>query len=585
MTKPLTTFIAATVCALSAVNGVEAASRPNVVLIITDDQGYGDLGHTGNHVIMTPKLDALAQSSARLTNFYVSPVCAPTRACLMTGRYNYRTRVVDTFKGRAMMEPREVTVAEILRSAGYETGIFGKWHLGDNHPMRPQDQGFDEDLVHRGGGIGQNSDPRMPDERGNYTDPILFHNGTQKQVRGYCTDVYFDGALKWIEDCQSRRRSFFAYIATNAPHGPFYDVPDALYQKYKSRDLKPVSLGGNDDLDRLARVFAMVTNIDENVGKLLQKLDALKLADDTIVIFMVDNGPNTRRFVGSMRGRKTEVHQGGIRSPFFVRWPGRLEAGDASDRVAAHIDVLPTVLEACGVAIPAGLKVDGRSLLPLLERRRVDWADRTIFIQSHRGAEPVRYNHFAAVGQRWKLVHPTGFSTETFAGRPKLQLYDLANDPREQYDLSAQHPQLVERLRRAYDMWFDDVSATRANNFAPPRIHLGTPHENPVVLTRQDWQPTTRNGSDGPDANGFWRVRIDRPGTFEVLGRFYKLDQPAKLKLTIGETGQGGSAAAGSTSHSFQAVDVAAGDVDLGIEIKLPDARHGPWQIDVRRLK
>ncbi|MEO8351032.1 MAG: arylsulfatase, partial [Chthoniobacteraceae bacterium] len=383
-----------------AVAGV--AERPNIVLVMTDDQGYGDLGIAGNPVLETPHIDSLARVSASMSRFYVSPVCSPTRACLMTGRYNYRTRVIDTFKGRSMMEPDEVTIAEVLRAAGYRTGIFGKWHLGDNYPLRAQDQGFDESLVLRGGGLAQPSEPIENHEH--YTDPILFHNGEQVRTKGYCTDVYFDAALKFIEAAQLAQKPFFAYIATNAPHGPFHDVPDALYQKYKAKDLTPVLLGNAKSADTVARVYAMIENIDQNLGRLTEKLDRLGLAENTIVIFMVDNGPNTKRYVGPFRGMKSDVHEGGIRSPFFVRWPARLKAGTVSDRMAAHIDVMPTLLEAADIPPPEGLKFDGRSLLPLLEGKKTEWPTRTIVLQTHRGNKPIRFHQTATIQQRWKLV-------------------------------------------------------------------------------------------------------------------------------------------------------------------------------------
>ncbi|UCE48039.1 MAG: arylsulfatase, partial [Phycisphaerales bacterium] len=405
--------------------------RPNVVLIMTDDQGYGDLGATGNPIIQTPNIDAMAARSGSMENFYVHPVCAPTRACLMTGRYNYRTRVVDTWLGRAMMEPQEVTIAEILRQAGYATGIFGKWHLGDNYPMRPMDQGFEESLVHRGGGIGQPADPQGGE--GKYTDPILLDSGKLRQLKGYCTDVYFERAAKWISNCAAQNKSFFAYIPTNAPHGPFHDVPAEILDRYKKMDLsnkrfpqaKGHRLPEESDLDKRARIFAMISNIDDNVGRLFGKLDELGLTENTIVIFMVDNGPNGRRYVAGMKGSKTHVHEGGIRSPFFFHWPGVVAPGQSSDRIAAHIDVLPTILDACGVQKPAGLELDGRSLLPLLKGQQVNWPDRTIVIQSHRGDKPVLYHHFAARTQRWKLLNASGFGNETLKDGPKFELYDM----------------------------------------------------------------------------------------------------------------------------------------------------------------
>jgi len=394
-----------------------AAKPPNVVLIMTDDQGYGDFGVMGNRVIETPHLDAMAGRSASMSTFYVCPVCTPTRACLMTGRYNYRTRAIDTYVGRAMMEPAEVTVAEVLRKAGYATGIFGKWHLGDCYPMRPIDQGFEEALVLRGGGLAQPSEPRENDRH--YTDPILFHNGQQVSTKGYCTDVYFAAATKFIEQAQRAGRPFFVYLPTNAPHSPFHDVPEALRKHYRQKDLASIlvdPLQGKplaDAIDRLSRIAAMITNIDQNVGRLFARLDRLGLTDETLVIFLVDNGPNSRRFVGPFRGSKTDVLEGGIRSPLWLQWPGHLQPGTTRDEPAAHIDLMPTILEACQVELPAHVKLDGRSLLPLLRDPADRWPDRYLATQWHRGDRPARYHHFMIRDARWKLLHNSNFQLTT----------------------------------------------------------------------------------------------------------------------------------------------------------------------------
>ncbi len=553
-------------------------AAPNVVVIITDDQGYGDLGITGNTVIDTPRIDSLARRSGTMERFYVSPVCAPTRACLMTGRYNYRTRCIDTFIGRAMIDPAEVTLAEMLRGAGWATGIFGKWHLGDNHPMRPIDQGFEEALVHRGGGIGQPSDP--PGGEGKYTDAILFHNGTQVHTSGYCTDVYFDAAIAWIEKCRDTGREFFAYIPTNAPHGPFHDVPADLLEKYQSRDLTPVLLGAPKQADRVARVFAMIENIDRNVGRLVDRLGELGILDDTIIMFMVDNGPNTRRYVGPFRGSKSNVLEGGIRSPFYFHWPARVSAGRSSDRIAAHIDIVPTVLEACGVKPPAEVELDGRSFLPLLEGKQVEWPERAIFIQSHRGNVPVRYHNFAAIEQRWKLVNPSGFGRETLPGEPRFELYDIATDPGESRDLAAERPDVVARLRKLYDQWFDDVGSTRPDNYAPPRILIGTPQENPVVLTRQDWRHV-EGRPWAPDSNGFWMLKVARKQQYDVTLRFPAVTESAVAILTVGDATMRALLVAGATGHAFRGLTLPEGDADLRVTIASGEDERGPWQVEV----
>lgn len=365
-----------------------SARRPNVILIMTDDQGYGDLSATGNPVLSTPHTDSLARDGMRFDNFYVCPVCAPTRASLLTGRYYYRTGVVDTFMGRAMMHPGERTVAEILREAGYRTGIFGKWHLGDNYPMRPQDQGFEESLIHGGGGIGQPADPP-----GNtYMDPKLRENGEWKQFQGYCTDIFADAAIGFVE--KHRDTPFFCYLATNAPHTPL-EVPGDW--------VKPFQGGGLDETT--ARIYAMVKNIDDNIGRLLGKLDELGLADDTVVMFLTDNGPQQPgRYNGGMRGLKTTVYQGGVRVPLFVRWPGRVTAGSSTARLAANLDVTPTICDITGAPLPRDREIDGRSLLPLLEGRSGSWADRTICIQWHRGDAPNPRQAAAVVTERYKLA-------------------------------------------------------------------------------------------------------------------------------------------------------------------------------------
>ncbi len=562
----------------------KAPDRPNVIVIMTDDQGYGDFGATGNRVIRTPHLDRMAAGGVRMTRFYVSPVCTPTRACLMTGRYNYRTRAIDTFVGRAMMEPEEVTVAEVLRDAGYATGIFGKWHLGDCYPLRAIDQGFEEALVHRGGGIGQPSDP--PEGKGRYTDAVLFHNGKQVQTKGYCTDVYFDAAMEWIEKNHARGRSFFAYIPTNAPHFPAHDVPQGLYKQYKKAEIQSIMLRKHnakslrDNIDNVARVFAMITNIDDNVGRLFRKLERLDIIDDTLVIFLTDNGPNSRRYVGPLRGMKGDVHEGGVRTVFFAHWRAQLQAGRTCSTLAAHIDIMPTVLDVCGVATPSKVKLDGRSILPLLKGQRVCWPDRTIFIQAHRGNKPVLYHHFCAVGQRWKLVNASGFGRQQLPGPPEFKLYDLCADPGERNNLAKQHRDIAERLKRQYELWFEDVSSTRPDNYAPPRIHVGTPHENPTVLTRQDWRHT-----DGrpwaPDSNGRWLLHVAAAGTYDVRLRFDAEHGTGSAMLMIGAQKHVLPLDASAAECLFEHVQLQAGDTVLRTQLTYDDKAKGTWQAEV----
>jgi arylsulfatase A-like enzyme len=559
--------------------------RPNVILIMTDDQGYGDIGVNGNPILKTPALDTMAAQSARIEYFYVCPVCTPTRASLMTGRYNYRTRAIDTYRGRAMMDPGEVTIADILRGAGYATGIFGKWHLGDNYPMRPQDKGFDEVLVHRGGGIAQPGDP--PGGEGKYTDPVLFRNGKTAPMKGYCTDVYFTEGMKWAESAGSRGRPFFLYLATNAPHGPYHDVPPDKYEYYKKQVISPDRfpatpghpIARNLNADNLARVYAMISNIDDNVGRLFAWLDKQKLKDNTLVIFLTDNGEASVGYNAGLRGRKSDVYEGGIRTPFFVCWPGRLQPRKVTDHIAAHIDVLPTILEACGVCLPQGLKIDGRSILSLLKGQSVDWTDRTLFFQSHRGDHPVLYHNCAVRTERWKLVHNSGFGKEQFTGDPKFELFDMVHDPYETRDVAADHRDIVEDLKHRYEAWFADVSSTRPDNYAPPRICLGTAHEDPTVLTRQDWRGANWSTNDC----GHWEVLVTQPGRYDVKLLFKPLGKPGKAQFKLGQTQAERDIAPRDGSAVLEGVELPAGPANLEAWVIDGPKRAGVMFVEVSR--
>ena len=522
--------------------------RPNVVLIITDDQGYGDLGVHGNEKIRTPNLDHFAGESAGLSQFYACPVCAPTRACLMTGRYNYRTGVVDTYLGRAMMHSDEVTMAEIFKFAGYRTGIFGKWHLGDNYPMRPSEQGFEESLVHNGGGLCQPSD--WPDNT--YFNPMLKRNNEWKESQGYCTDIFFREAMQYIE--MHKDEPFFAYIATNAPHTPL-QIADEYVKPYLDMGLDETT----------AQVYGMVTNIDENFGRLTAKLRELKLEENTIVIFLTDNGPQQERYTAGLRGRKGSVYEGGIRVPFYVRWSGVFEPGRRSDRIAAHIDVLPTLLDACGIDIPEEAALDGRSVLPLLSGDGNAWQDRTLFFQWHRGDEPELFRSSAARNQRYKLVNGN-------------ELYDLETDRGEERNIAGEFPAIAAELRAQYEDWFRDVSSTRG--YAPPRIYLGTQYENPVTLTRQDWR-----GAQGwsDDDLGYWEVKVAEEGDYEIQLRFSELRYPATARFKFGGVEKRQTLKRGETSCSFEGVKLPISEGVLEARLEWSGKSVGVMYVDVRK--
>jgi arylsulfatase A-like enzyme len=546
---------------------------------MSDDQGFGDVACHGNPKIRTPNLDRLAREGTELSNFYVCPVCSPTRASLMTGRYNYRTGVVDTFLGRSLMYPDEVTLPQMLAAAGYRTGIFGKWHLGDNYPMRPQDRGFHEVLVLKGGGIGQPSDPPGGES---YFDPILQHNGRQVKTKGYCSDVLTDAACRFIE--AEQKRPFFVYLAFNAPHAPL-EVPEADYQPYKQMNLSlsefpkvghPVE--GRYDRETTARVYGMVTNLDRDVGRVLAKLDELKLADNTIFIFMTDNGPQQPRYKSGLRGRKGMVYDGGIHVPFFVRWQGVVPASKKVDAVAAHIDLVPTLLEACRIDKPSAAKLDGTSLLPLWKGARTELPDRSLFFQWHRGDRPELFRSCAVRTPRWKMVQPVGLGSAPLPAKPRFELYEMKTDPFEQHDVAEQHPDVIERLRKQYEAWFHDVSA---HGYPPSRIFLGTPHENPTVLTRQDWRGAQAGWDSG--SLGHWEVRVADAGKYQIILHFANASG-GKAHFSLGQVAVDQEVPEGALQARFRPVSLNRGDGALEAWLANGTQKLGVRYVEVTRV-
>ena len=483
--------------------------RTNVVLVITDDQGYGDLGCHGNPVIQTPNLDRLYSQSIRLTDFHVDPTCSPTRSALMTGHYSTRTGVWHTIMGRSLLGKDEVTMADVFSASGCRTGIFGKWHLGDNYPFRPQDRGFGEVLIHSGGGVGQG-----PDYWGNdYFDDTYQHNDEFKKFSGYCTDVWFDGAISFIE--ANKGRPFFCYLTTNAPHWP-YNVADEYSRPYREKGVP----------ESQAKFYGMITNIDENMGRLMRRLKELKLEENTILIFMTDNG-TSGSYGGGMRGKKGSEYDGGHRVPCFIRWPGGgLEGGSDVDRLTAHIDMLPTLIGLCGLKKPNGVEFDGTSLVPLLKDSFSDWADRTLLVHSQRIEYPEKWRKSAVMTDRWRLVN----------GK---ELYDIKADPGQKNNIADKHPKVVEKLRGAYEEWWADLSKG-FDEYCETII--GSDKENPLRLMSHDWhtpkvpwhQGAIRNGMQ---ANGFWALEVEREGRYEFALRRWPLevDKPITAAIAKGK--------------------------------------------------
>ena len=489
-------------------------THPNVVLIITDDQGYGDLGFTGNPHVKTPALDQLARESIRLTNFYVSPVCAPTRSSLMTGRYSLRTGVHDTYNGGAIMAPTEVTIAEML-AARYTSGIFGKWHLGDNYPSRPGDQGFDESVIHLAGGMGQVGDiPNFPQGDSSYFNPVLWHNGEPQAYQGYCSDIFADQAVRFIED--NRASPFFCYLSFNAPHTPL-QVPDEYYQRYQNIDPatgfdRPLPAMSEQDKEDARKVYAMVTNIDDNVKKVLDKLEELGIADNTIVIFMSDNGPQQTRYNANMRGLKSSVYRGGVRVPFFLRYPALSTKGRAVETAAAHLDVLPTLSELCQSLLPKDRTIDGKSLVPLLQGQTAAWADRPLFFSWTR-KYPERYQNVALQQGAYKLVGHTSYN----AAITDFELFNVKDDPYEQHNIVNQQTETARDLKQNLDQTLLEL-VKAPNLIDPPYIVIGSPEENPVFLNRND-----ASGERGiwtqEEIFGKWRTQIEE-GYYTITFKF-----------------------------------------------------------------
>lgn len=450
----------------SCLSALPFGTQPNIILVITDDQGYGPIRKHGNPWIQTPSLDKLHGQSTRFERFLVSPTCSPTRAALMSGRHPMKNGVTHTILERERMALNTVTLPQVLSKVGYVSGIFGKWHLGDEEPYQPHKRGFDEVFIHGAGGIGQAFKCSCADVPGNkYFNPTIRSNGSFVKTKGYCTDLFFTAGLAWINKMKDEENPFFAYITTNAPHGPFIAPPE---NTKRFTDL------GFSEKD--AGFYGMIENIDENIGILMNKLEEWNLSKDTILIFMSDNGSvggmvrediklgtskdgvPMRGFNAGMKGTKGSAHEGGVRVPFFVRWPGKFKAGQAIDKISAHIDLFPTLAEIAGMEqLPEG-QVEGRSLVPLLKDPKAKWKDRYFFTQVARwktGSEPTdhMWKSFAVRNQRFRLVENS--------------LYDMKKDPEQTEDIADKHPEKVQSMRNAYENFWKEARPLMVNEDEP----------------------------------------------------------------------------------------------------------------------
>jgi len=511
---------------------VSAQQRPNVLIVITDDQGYGDLGINGNPHIQTPVMDKLASESIVFNNFYVTPVCATTRSGLMTGRYNLRTGIRDTYNGGAIMASSEITIAEMLKQANYRTGIFGKWHLGDNYPSRPMDQGFDESVIHLAGGMGQVGDVTTYFKFDkSYFNPVLWHNGKPEAYQGYCSDIFAEEAIKFIE--KNHESPFFCYLSFNAPHTPL-QVPDKYYQKYKDidptagfTDDRPFPEMSEKDKEDARKVYAMVDNIDDNLEKLFQKLDELDIAENTLVIFLTDNGPQQKRYIAGMRGRKGSVYRGGVRVPFYFRYPELSKEHKIIEATAANIDVLPTLAELCNVSMPDYRTIDGKSLLPLIQGEQVEWSDRSLFFYWTR-RYPELYSNMALQKGNYKLVGNVDFN----ASMREFELFNIHDDPYELDNIIHQKEDLANELRDEMDKTYQELIRSE-NMVNPPKTIIGSAHENPLILNRND-----AGGERGiwsqEEVFGKWDVQIEE-GIYNFRFKFIKpIEANGRMLLETG---------------------------------------------------
>jgi len=561
----------------------QTKSRPNVILIITDDQGYGDIGFHGNPDVKTPVIDKLAKNSTRFTSFYVSPVCAPTRSSLMTGRYSLRTGVHDTYNGGAIMATEEITLAELMKGAGYKTSIVGKWHLGDNYPFRPIDQGFNESLVHNGGGIGQTGDIyNYYRKDSSYFNPVLLKNGQTVQTTGYCSDVYTDAAIQFLEGNQ--KNPFFLYLAFNAPHEPL-QVPQQYYDRYKGlkfdssnyKNPKAFPKMNDKNQEDARKVYAMVSNIDDNLGRLFRKLKQLKLDSNTLVIFMTDNGPQQPRYKAGLRAIKGSVYDGGVKVPFYIKLPGTIEMDKEISVPAAHFDVLPTLAEFCGFKIPPGVKIDGKSLMPLIRNREVAWKERAMVFNWARGY-PEPYRNIALLKGTYKMV---GMCDES-AAPAALELYNMDEDPSELKNISKANPAKVAELKLEFDNWYKEI--IQSPHLVPQAAIIGTKHENPTILNRNDCM--TYGGVWEEDKNkGYWEVDMQQPGKCDFNVSFKNpLPSATRLYLRIGNVQRSVQANPGDTAFDLTGVQVPKGKFRLEVWANIGEDFYLPMAVKVRHV-
>lgn len=536
-----------------------AATQPNILFIMADDQGYWDTGITGNPHIDTPNMDRIARDGVQLDRYYAAMVCAPTRAGLMTGRSYLRTQLYNTRFGGDSLGLDEITIATLLQSAGYRTGMFGKWHLGKYPGYQPHERGFDEFFGHYHGHI----------ERYQFPDQV-YHNGKSVEARGYVTDVFTDASIDFVEASVANSDSpFFCAVTYNAPHSPYlldtshYAQPegDKLLAKYIDRGL-PL---------KEARIYSLVERIDQNVGRLIDRLDQLGVAENTLVIYTSDNGGVSKFFKCGMNGNKASAYEGGVRAPCFVRMPGTIPAGAKVIAQTSHLDWFPTFCELADIQLPNDRVIDGKSLVKLLKTGQTETHHEYVHHTWDRYHPSSEYR-WSVSGDRWKLLCQIG--TKTQPSRKHWKLFDLQNDPGETRNLAKANPERVDRLRNEFLRWYHDV--TDGIEYVPVRIPVGdvaveispswakwTGENIEYVFDGYDWD--TIEGWKQPGEHATWRLDVDAIRRYRVSLRYgcRPLDAGGVVAISIDGSSEIARHTVKATATADQFESFTIGEIEL----------------------
>lgn len=476
-------------CIMPVQKSDKEQGRPDVILILTDDQGYGDFSVHGNPVLKTPNLDKLHSQSVRFTDFHVAPMSTPTRGQLLTGRDAMDNGATAVCMGRSMIREEIPTMADVFKSSGYKTAHFGKWHLGDSYPYRPQDRGFDLTVHHGAWGIGSIADYY----KNTYWDAVYSVNDQPEKFDGYCTDVWFDLAKDYILKSNKTDPPYFMYLATNCPHAPHLcddEYSDPYREKVKTL--------------QEAKFLGQISNIDENVGRLMSLLDSLGRAENTIVIYMTDNGSSRGYdvFNAGMRGHKTEPYEGGHRVPLFLRWPdGRIGEPRDITTLTQCQDLLPTLIDMCSLNTGGNLQLDGQSMMPLFKDKGQDFDDRMLVVEYENPYKPEE--NVAVMWGRWRLVKHN-------------ELYNLASDPAQLSDVAKIHPDIVKKMSAFYEEW---RGRTLPDYMKARNIHVGNKKQNPLMLYSSDWSGSYADNLGNLMAGnrvGKWNIDVDTRGVYDI---------------------------------------------------------------------